>query len=772
MLDASPIRPRERLPRTIVDLSTSYPRSVLGIWFLLASIATPALLCVAVETSTESVLDKQSESWAFYQRSLDLFGGDEIVVLATEAEPNKSASQLAAIVSLSSELANLEGVRRVDSLSTQPVIHVDERGDLNLSPAAFGFRNSGFGSTDEIMKKALSDRILPRTLLSDDTRILAINLVLERDASTHYESIIPRLDEHVSRMTGAWDKHWISGVPVFQRETSRQTRSELLAFGPITIVVVFGLVTFMFRSPRAGAAVLVIGGLGNWLMFAAIGMAGTPVSFTMVILPPVVFALAAAYAMHMLTAASGCHAQTNATPSVAMENVATPVALSGLTTAIGFAATSLTGIEAVRNVGAFGGVGVLAVLTLVLTALPAILTIWPLPTVNPRGFLFLSLRVAPKLVRHASKRRRSIIVTWAIVAVAAAVGLDSVRIDTDATRWFRQGTPTRDDYEAIRERLSGISPINIVVEWSAGSEYESRMVIEPELLRSIDELDKHLEGLPQVGKAVSIADPIRQIHAGFSPGAGDLPGSASAVQQYLLLLESVDQIADLVSTDRRAANIIVRLDNNGSSEILDAAISAERWWRDHGWPGSTARATGIMFEFARAQDSIARGQIVGLSSALLAIALILLATFRSARASVATLIPNMIPLVGIYGAMGFLNVPLDAGTVLVGSLALGIAVDDTVHLSNAYFAARSGSSDTEAMEAAVRAVLPALTYTTVIVGFGFGLLAMSDFSFIRNLGILMAVVMTVCLIADLHLLPTLLIGDRRPDVDSSALKRP
>ena len=772
MLGTSLVKPRERLPRAIVNLSTSNPRIVLGVWFLLTLIVAPALLRVGVETSTESVLDKQSESWAYYQRSLDLFGGDEIVVLATEAGPTKSASQLAAIDSLSSQFSDLEGVRRVDSLSTQPVISVDEHGGLDLSPAAFGFGNSGSPATGEITNKALADRVLPKTLISEDTRILAINLILERDASSYYESIIPKVDQLVSSMSGAWDNHWTSGVPVFQRETSRQTRSELLTFGPITIVVVFGLVSFIFRSLRAGVAALIVGALGNWMMLAAIGIAGTPVGFTMVILPPVVFALAAAYAMHMLTAASGSQVQGDTTTNLALESVATPIALSGLTTAIGFAATALTGIEAVRNVGAFGGIGVLAVLTIVLTALPAILTILPLPPVRPRGFEYLSTHVAPNLTRHTSRRRRSIIATWAIVAVAAAFGLDSVRVDTDATRWFHEGTPIRDDYEAIRERLSGISPINIVIEWSEGSEYETRMVIEPELLRLIDQFDQYLEELPQVGKAVSIADPIRQIHAGFNPESDDLPNSTNAVQQYLLLLESVEQIGDLVSTDRRATNIILRLDNNGSSEILDTAASAESWWTKHGVSGATARATGVMFEFARAQDSIARSQILGLSSALLAIAVILFAIFGSARAAAATLIPNMIPLVGIYGAMGFLGFPLDAGTVLIGSLALGIAVDDTVHLSNAYFAARPEQSDTDALGTALSSVLPALTYTTVIVGFGFCVLALSSFSFIRNLGILMAVVMTVCLIADLHLLPTLLIGEQQRNSDSRDFKRP
>ncbi|MFK7894789.1 MAG: RND family transporter [Myxococcota bacterium] len=706
------------------------------------------------------MLDKASESWAYYQRSLELFGGDEIIVVATEADTTKSEARLAAIESLSSHLSELEGVRRVDSISTQPIISVNETGDLDLSPAASNFEGSSAKSTDKILRRALSDRVLPRTLISEDSTVLAINVVLEQDAPLYYESVVPEVEKLAAGLSETWDDHWISGVPVFQRETSRQTRSELLAFGPITITIVFGLVSIIFRSFRAGFAVLTVGGLGNWIMFAAIGIVGTPVSFTMVILPPVVFALAAAYSMHMITAASARQIPKEAEHNDQLEDVATPIALSGLTTAIGFVATALTGISAIRNVGTFGGIGVLAVLALALTALPAILTIWPLAKRRPRGFDLISRRLAPIITGHTSRHPKLVVSLWTTLAVVAALGLGSVKIDTDATRWFRDGTSTRDDYESIRERLSGISPVNVIIEWSNEDKYKERLVVEPDTLEAIEKFDNYLELLPDVGKAVSIADPIRQIHEGFSSPSAGLPASTKAVQQYLLLLESVEQIADLVSTDRRAANVILRVDNNGSSEILETAALAEKWWQENGPPGTSARATGVMFEFARAQDAIARSQIVGLSSALLAIAFVLLATFRSGRAAAATLIPNMIPLIGIYGVMGFIGLPLDAGTVLVGSLALGIAVDDTVHLGNAYFTAGPRESEGQAVASAVRTVLPALSYTTVIVGVGFGVLALSSFSFIQNLGILMAVVMTVCLIADVHLLPTLLLGGR------------
>jgi len=231
-------------------------------------------------------------------------------------------------------------------------------------------------------------------------------------------------------------------------------------------------------------------------------------------------------------------------------------------------------------------------------------------------------------------------------------------------------------------------------------------------------------------------------------------------EQYLLLLESVEQIDDLISPDREQANVLLRLDENGSSQILAVADEAERWWAEAGVAGTTAEATGVMYEFARAQDAISRGQLLGLGVALLGIVLVLLAAFRAPLTAVLTLVPNALPLLWIYGVMGFGGIPLDAGTVLVGSLVLGIAVDDTVHLASAFFARQNADAGGDALQGALEHVIPAVTYTTVIVGGAFLFLAGSEFTFVRNLGALMGSAIALCLIADLGLFPALLLRAR------------
>ena len=121
------------------------------------------------------------------------------------------------------------------------------------------------------------------------------------------------------------------------------------------------------------------------------------------------------------------------------------------------------------------------------------------------------------------------------------------------------------------------------------------------------------------------------------------------------------------------------------------------------------------------------------------------------------LAPNVIPLLATYGFMGLAGVPLDAATVCMGSVALGIAVDDTLHVAVGYRDARAqGADPVAALRGTLHRVLPALLFTTVAVAIGFAVLATSSFTLVRNFGAVTAGMVTLCLLADLTLLPVFL----------------
>ena len=736
---------RSRIPRLLVKLGLQSPRAVLFGWTVVAILSGIGVSKLRIETSTDSVLDRSGSSWQFYQESQRRFGGDEILTLLIDGGAPFDVAALREVIRVSEEFQNLAGVGRVDSLATVPLIRATGDGDLSLAPALAGGVPESPAEIDLFAKRTRADRIAPRTLVSPDESAFAVNLVLEKGAEDFYGSVLSAVESSVHGLQA-----WVSGVPVFRIAADSRTRSELALFVPMTIVVIGLVLALLFGTAQAVFVPLASSGLGTWIMLGVMGMLGAPLAITTVILPSVLLALGCAYSVHLLSAVSGVVREERAE---ALLGVALPIALSGLTTTLGFLAVSFVQIEAIQNIGIFGAVGVLSVLTVTLTAGPAALTLWPLSLRRVRFQGYIQDRATPSLIRFALKDRRAVMVCWLAAMAAVSVGLGRLAVETDVILWFQRDDPIRVAYETIRGRLSGISPLNVVIESPRDLDIDSH-----EVISAIDRLSTFLEDLPAVGRSISIADPLRQIHGGFSGDASlPLPVDDALIGQYLLLLESKRYINDFMARDHSAANIQLRVNDNSSDALLNVAAMAESWWARNGVTGYSARGTGIMYEFARAQDAIAWGQLKGLVFAFLAVLGILIAVFRWVRLALITLVPNVIPVAMGFGVMGLLGIPLDAGTVVVGNLAFGIAVDDSIHAATGFFSRHaSGQSVPAALASTYRRVLPPLVYTTATVTLGFTMLALSDFTFIRHLGLLTAGLMIICLLADSLLLPAML----------------
>jgi predicted RND superfamily exporter protein len=694
----------------------------------------------------------------FYQDSQADFGGDEILVIALESDIPLGRDVLERISELTEGLEDTPGVRRVDSVTTVPLVTARPDGYLSLDAA---FANGIPDSRDEILaigSRLQQDRLAPGSLVSEDSKALAVILVLEQGAEVHYEEILSEINRRLEGIPS-----WVSGVPIFRSEANAKTRRELSVFVPLTVVIVALLLAVLFRSLPAVLIPLGASGCAAWIVLGIMGALDVPITISTVILPSVLLALGCAYSMHLLVAASaegGVEARSDA-----ILEVSPLIALSGLTTTIGFIAMSLVRIEAIRDIGAFGALGVLTVLFATLTAAPAAMQVWPLPVRRPRSYQLLRHRVAPWVLAFVKRNSWVVIGASALVTGMLGFGINRIQVETDVIVWFSREHPIRIAYGAIRDRFSGISPMNLVVEAPVG-----QSVTEPIVVQRLGELTRFLETTPEVGKAVSVADPIAQMHEGFmgAPGA-PLPARRDLIEQYLLLLESKPQIQDLITPDHDRANVLMRVDDNGSASLLDVAAKAQEWWSARGVGGYSATATGIMYEFARAEDEIARGQIRGLGLALIAVAAILFAVLRSARLALISLIPNAVPVAVVFGLMGFLGIALDAGTILVGNLALGIAVDDTLHLASRYHdRVKAGDASVEAVGWALDRVLLPVVYTTFSVALGFAVLGLSGFTFTRHLGLLTAGILVLCLFADVILLPALLLlADRRRGPRSS-----
>jgi len=742
----------------LVRASVHRPRATLAVWLgvcLLAGLGTTRL---AFDPSTASMLFQEGDDWRFYQESLADYGGDEVLVVALRSERPYDPALLDDVARLSERFAELPSVRRVDSLATVPVIRVDDEGSLRVDPALPPVVRAGDPALTRLPELLARDRLAPGSLLSADGRVLAINLLLEPVIGNEIESTIDRVRQEV---TG--HEAWISGVPVFRIESNRSNEREILLFVPLTVAAIAALLAAAFRSLRAVWISLGASGLGTLCTLGAMGAVGTPLTFSTIVLPPLLLALGSAYTIHVLNAARGVVSARELEASLG--RVARPIALSGLTTAIGFLGIALVRIDAIRDLAVFGAVGALTLAAASLSAAPAALRLAPLAPRPWRPLSWMSETLSPALLAFVDRWRTALIVAWLLLGALALFGVPRISVETDATRWFARGSDVRESYEEIRARLSGISPMNVVLHSENGAE-----MTEPEVVAAIDDLSGFLSGRPDVGKVLSIADPLRQIHAAFAATEDvGLPRTSGEIEQYLLLLDSVDRIGDVLRDDRQSANVLLRVDDNSSDNLLDIARTAEEWWREHGTPGTSARTTGIMYEFAAAEHEIAWGQLRGLSASLLVIGGLATVIFRSLRIALLAMIPNVSPLLLTFGAMGFAGIPIDAATVVVGCLALGIAVDDTIHLLATFVAQpRHREEPALALGDTFHEMLPAVMLTTIAIAIGFGVVGMSEFAVTRNFGLLTAATVVVALLADVTLLPALLLVTRGRAVGEGA----
>lgn len=726
-------------------MASAYDSPVAWLSFWLAAVLACAAagLNVSVDTSTDAILDRDAEPWRFYEESLEYFGGDELLVVAISSDRPFSEALLRRVESLSWRLEEIAGVRRVDSLATVPLIRASSTGDLVLDAALENGVPSSLAELRKLRAEIENDRIAPRSLISDDARTAAINVYLDAQPDRTFESIVLEV-RSVSAEAGG--EVFVSGVPVFRTEINVRTAAEVSSFSVATVILIFAVFAAVFGDSRLALLPMAVGVAGCAILLAAMGLLGIPLSLSTMILPSVLLALGCAYASHVVFAMA--RSSDSADRRLNAQAIARPVALSGGTTAIGFLAIATTEIEALRDVGVLGAIGTLGISAAALTIPVAILSRFEL-VLAPRPIAKAIIEAAERGVARANARSRLSLVVLFGCAAVASLALPRINLETDVTKWFPRGTNVRDDYDEIGARLSGISPINIVIDSPAG-----RSVAEPAVIEAIGALSTYLEAQRSVGKVVSIADPISQVHGVFSTSGEPIENRAQ-VEQYLLLLEGEEQIADLVSSDRSRANIRVRVGDNGSGNLLGLAEGAERWWAANGPAEYDARATGVMFEFARAEEQVVGGQLRGAALAVLSISLVLLGIFRSISIAGAALAANLAPLAIAFGAISLARLPLDAGVVLVVNLALGIAVDDTIHVASA----------TRRMKDPLRAALsalPALLSTTIAVGVGFAVLGFSSFVFTQTLGVLTAIVMGLCFVFDVVALPALLsVGVKR-----------
>jgi hydrophobe/amphiphile efflux-3 (HAE3) family protein len=754
-----------------------YPRTVLamlgaltlGVALLLVSF-DPLALRIDVDASSKPMLPHRDAAQDIYRQATLDFGPDDIYVIAMETEDVFTVEEMTVLRDVSNGINALEGVSGIESL----VDVYEYRYDFENDWLDFGRFMDRVPEEQEayvaLRSRALANLIYTKVVVSKDGRTAALNITFQamddgefirRDMDGQIRAI---LAEHATPER----KFFVTGRPHIRTEAYHLLIRDMLVLLPIAVAVAAFLLWVMTGSIRGTFVPLASNLMSTFWVYGAMVLVGRDLNVITLVLGPMLICVGAVYGVHSLArygeiAGSSPDSRTAALRT--LEYTRAPVLMSGLTTMVGFGALLLANVPAVTELGAFAVFGVANVTLLSLTFVPAALALLPLrrgdvELFGPRTNLSLVFRrvLDARLTNIGALCTRfpsQVLVFWVIASIGAVLIIPRIVIDTDYLSFFLEDSLVRTDFAAINRLLTGAVPIYVVANGTEEGTFR-----EPAGMRAIARIQTELEAVEGVGQVLTAVDLVRLANEAShenDPNFATIPETRPALAELIFMLPK-EKLGNFLNSNHSKSNLIVRTSRLGSAEIralqdrMLAAIERANV-PDH----IETHVTGNSILINRSADGIAGNQTLQVGLAVTAIFILVTVVFRSAKLGLIAMAPNIVPVLLFFGALGAGAAPLSIPTSLIACIALGMAVDNTVHFLTTYQRERQakGLSAAEAVNYCVRTIGRPIGTTSIMLVIGFLVITFSGFATLREFGYLTGTTMAICMSTDLGLLPAL-----------------
>jgi predicted RND superfamily exporter protein len=569
----------------------------------------------------------------------------------------------------------------------------------------------------------------------------------------------------------------LSGLPFIRTELSTRIANEMRWFLMVSVILSAVILLLFFRSIGSmllSLSVMIIGVL--WSL-GTMQLLGYKITLLTALIPPLVVVIGIPNCIYFLNKFHTAYNDTGDKKKalVAMvERMGIVTLFCNLSAAIGFAVFALTRSQVLKEFGVVAGINIMALFFISLILIPSILSFFPKPKSRHTKYLdnpWLN-RLLGRLERWSLNHRKIIYIITTCIVAAGVVGM--LRLKTEG--FMLDDIPKSDklytDLKFFEKNFKGVMPLEIVVDTKRKYGVSRNL----NNLNKIDSLSEFIASIPEIAKPLSIIEGLKFAKQAFfdgdsahysMPSSYDLP----ALQQYLNFhgdsSESKNSLAKLVTSfmdsSKQAARISVSMADIGSRRlpfILDTINKKA----DQLFGADTSKyqvtLTGTSVTFLTGSSYIINGLKGSIFWAFLLIALCMLYLFRSFRILICSLIPNIIPLVITAGVMGWVGIRLKPSTVLVFSVALGIAIDVTIRFLVNYKQElpHHGHNKKQTVIATIHSTGISIIYTSFVLIAGFIIFCFSGFGGTQALGWLTSLTLVTATLTNLILLPALLIS--------------
>jgi len=453
-----------------------------------------------------------------------------------------------------------------------------------------------------------------------------------------------------------------------------------------------------------------------------------------------------------------------------------------ITTIAGFSSLVFSSILPVMNFGWMMSMGIAISLVLTFILFPTILILLP------KKYLTIPKQNKTPFTAHISNiainYKKTIIILSLIVVYFSLTGANRLFVENSFINYFKQNTEIYKGMKLIDQKLGGTTPLDIIITFKD----EAKTIKDTEATSSDDELDSfddeftddssdttywftkakmdkirkisnYLDSLPQIGKVISLAtlDEVGKVlNDGKYLDSFELALlNKKLPQKYkkILLSPYVDIEANQIRISTRIIDSLPNLRRDKLIKKIDHDLSEMLNPKYE-----TYKLTNLLILYDNMLQSLFHSQIETLGVVVVILFLMFLLLFRNIIIAILALIANIVPVGVIFGFMGWMHIPLDMMTITIAAISMGIAVDDTIHYIHRFKDEYNKTKDyTLALKNSHKSIGTAMFYTSVIIMVGFSVLMLSNFIPTIYFGILTLIAMFMAIIADLLLMPVLLL---------------
>ena len=559
----------------------------------------------------------------------------------------------------------------------------------------------------------------------------------------------------------------ISGMPYVRTLNAQNIVDEIGLFVLGATLLTTFIFFLFFRSFRATFISLIVVAIGVMWAFGVLGWLRYEITVLTALIPPLIIVIGVPNCIFLINKYQqevAKHGNKAKSLQRVISKIGNATLMTNLTTASGFSTFILTNSKILKEFGVVASINIIGVFLLSLFIIPISYSFMVRP--NKKHLKHLKNKTVESFVKWMEgcvrNKRITVYLTSLIGLVLGIVGIYQINISGSLIEDMPKNAPFFKDIEFYDQSFNGIVPMEIWVDSK-----RKNGIIKPATLKRMDRLQNTINEIPELAPPLSIVNAVKFVKQAYYNGNPNYYNLPTAQENRFILpyvnnnkvkspllesyVDSTGQLGRITTYLKDVPTQKMEVIQTDLLEAIEKIFPKDRY---------QVNITGKAVLFLEGTKYLINNLFLSLSLAILLIALFMAFLFRSFKMIVISLIPNILPLIITAGVMGFSGIPLKPSTILVFSVAFGISVDDTIHFLAKYRQEliSNGWRIRAAVFSALRETGISMLYTSIVLFFGFSVFLSSNFGGTRALGGLVSVTLLMAMLANLILLPSLLIS--------------